>query len=192
MPRGLTTAMQVALASDYVRPGILVEATFKSSTVYVWSGIGTVSWNGHSWQGVGSLGNLSTVEESSNVDAKGIAISLSGIDPTLLSDVLGDYQVGLPVNVYLALFDASNAIIADPLLSFAGRMDEPRITMDGQSATIDINCESRLVEMNVAVDRRYTNEDQQLDYPGDAGFAFVNSIQEVFINWGRTPSARAI
>jgi len=44
------------------------------------------------------------------------------------------------------------------------------------------------VEMNVAVDRRYTNEDQQLDYPGDRGMEFVSSIQDVTIYWGRTPS----
>ena len=43
--------------------------------------------------------------------------------------------------------------------------------------------------MNVAVDRRYTDEDQQMDYPGDLGFQFVNGIQEAQIYWGRSPSS---
>jgi hypothetical protein len=70
-------------------------------------------------------------------------------------------------------------------------MDQPTIDVDGTTATIAINCESRLLDMNVAVDRRYTNEDQQLDHPGDRGLEFVNSIQEVVIYWGRSPSSSA-
>jgi hypothetical protein len=46
-----------------------------------------------------------------------------------------------------------------------------------------------LVEMNVAKDRRYTNEDAQLEHPGDRGFEFVPSLQEVVLYWGRTPSS---
>jgi hypothetical protein len=97
--------------------------------------------------------------------------------------------VGLPAIVSLGLFDAAGALIADPVGCFVGQMDQPTLDVTGTSATISINCESRLIEMNVAVDRRYTNEDQQRDYPGDRGFEFVNSIQEAQIYWGRTPSS---
>jgi hypothetical protein len=69
-------------------------------------------------------------------------------------------------------------------------MDQPTLDVTGVAASIAINCENRLVEMNVAVDRRYTDEDQQLDYPGDRGFEFVNGIQEAQIYWGRTPSSK--
>jgi hypothetical protein len=41
--------------------------------------------------------------------------------------------------------------------------------------------------MNVPANRRYTQEDQQRDYPGDLGFQFVNSIQESQIFWGPGP-----
>jgi len=33
-------------------------------------------------------------------------------------------------------------------ISWAGRTDQPTIEMDGSTATISINCENRLVEMN--------------------------------------------
>jgi hypothetical protein len=98
--------------------------------------------------------------------------------------------VGLPVSVTLGVFDTNNALIADPVCCFSGRMDQPTIDVTGTLATIAINCENRLVEMNVAVDRRYTDEDQQMDYPGDLGFQFVNGIQEAQIYWGRSPSSQ--
>ena len=138
---------------------------------------------------MGSLGSVSTIDESATVEAKGITLTLSGIDSALLTGVLDEFQVGLPVVVSLGLFDAVGALIADPVASFVGEMDQPTLDVTGTSATIAINCESRLLELNVAVDRRYTNEDQQRDYPGDRGFEFVNSIQEAQIYWGRTPSS---
>jgi hypothetical protein len=190
MPRALSPAFLAAIESSAVRPAIFVESNFTSGPLYAWTGLGSIDWNGHTWLGVGSLGSISTIEEGSDVNAKGITIGLSGIDPVLLTGVVSEFQTGLPVTVYFGLFDASMALIADPVISFQGRMDQPTLDVDGQTASISINCENRLLDMNVSVERRYTNEDQQLDYPGDRGFEFVNSIQEVAINWGRTPSTK--
>ena len=190
MPRSVSDAMIAALASDQVRPAIFVQVTFTTGSVYLWNGYGPINWNGQSWLGIGTFGSVSTMEESSSVEAKGITLTLNGIDPTLLSDVLVDYQTGLPALVWLGLFDSNRQLIPSPLLAFAGRMDQPTISLDGATASISIACESRLLDMNVSVERRYTNEDQQLDYPGDRGFEFVNSIQEVSIYWGRTPTNR--
>ena len=190
MPRQMTAACAAAIQSAALRPALFVEAHFTSGPIYVWSGIGSLSWNGKLWMGVGSLGNVSTIEENSTVEAKGITISLSGIDPTLLEGILLEFQVGLPAIVTLGFFDAAGVLIPDPVCCFAGQMDQPTLDVTGTSATISINCENRLIEMNVAVDRRYTNEDQQRDNPGDRGLEFVNSIQEAQIYWGRTPSSK--
>jgi hypothetical protein len=189
MPRSsLSSGQLAAIQSTNLRPALFVEAHFVNGPIYVWTGRGSITWGGHTWLGVGSLGSVSTIEEGATIDAKGITLSLSGIDTTLLADVMTEFQVRLPVLVRLGLFDASLSLIDDPVISWAGRMDQPTIDVDGQTCTISINCENRLLEMNVAVDRRYTNEDQQLDYPGDRGMEFVSSIQDVTIYWGRTPS----
>ena len=189
MPRAMTAGYLAAIQSAALRPALFVEAHFTSGPIYVWSGVGQIVWGGHTWTGLGSLGNVSTIDESATVEAKGITLTLSGIDSAFLTHILDEFQVGLPVVVSLGLFDAVGALIADPVASFIGEMDQPTLDVTGTSATIAINCESRLLELNVAVDRRYTNEDQQRDYPGDRGFEFVNSIQEAQIYWGRTPSS---
>jgi hypothetical protein len=189
MPRAMTADYLAAIQSAALRPALFVEANFTSGPIYVWSGVGPIIWGGKTWTGLGSLGNVSMIEEGAIVEAKGITLTLSGIDPTMLTGILDEFQVGLPAIVSLGLFDAAGALIADPVGCFVGQMDQPTLDVTGTSATISINCESRLIEMNVAVDRRYTNEDQQRDYPGDRGLEFVNSIQEAQIYWGRTPSS---
>lgn len=180
--------MLTALAGSILRPAIFVEMNFVSGPVYIWSGIGSVVWNSHTWLGVGNLGTISAIEDGSHVDARGITLSLSGIDSSLLADALQQMRIGLAVVVRFGLYDASNVLIADPFISWSGRIDQPTIDVSGESAVISINCENRLLDMNVAVDRRYTNDDQQIDHPGDLGFQFVNSIQERQIYWGRLPN----
>jgi hypothetical protein len=179
-----------ALGQSVIRPALFVEMHFISEVVRVWNGLGTINWNGQSWLGVGSLGSISTIEEGATVEAKGITLTCSGLDPTLLNDTLENYQVGLPVTVWFGLFDASGALIPDPILSFAGRMDQPSLSVDGQTATISINCESKLLDMNVSCETYLTNEWQRVEFSGDRGLEYVNSLQERQINWGRSPSSQ--
>jgi hypothetical protein len=133
---------------------------------------------------------MSPIEEGATVEARGIQLSLNGFDLSALALVRDEFQVGQPVKVYVGAF-SGGALIADPINSWIGRMDAPTISVDGKTATISISCESRLVQLNVAVDRRYTNDDQQRDHPGDLGFSHVSAIQEVPIYWGKIPSTGA-
>ena len=95
----------------------------------------------------------------------------------------------LPVVVYLALF-AGGALIASPFTAWAGRMDQPTITVRGETADIKIKCENRLIDLNTSVQRRYTNDDQQLVAPGDLGLSFQSGIQKAVVYWGAIPNSK--
>jgi hypothetical protein len=189
MPRDMSAAMLAAVAASDLRPAIFVTAAFTSGTVYMWTGFGSVTWGGHTWLGVGSFGSISTIEDGATVEARGVTLTLSGIDQALLTGVLDEFILGAPATIYLGLFNSSNALIADPVVAWAGKMDQPTIDVGADSAIISINCENRLVDMNISVQRRYTNEDAQLDYPGDKGFEFVNTLQQKAVFWGHTPNS---
>ena len=193
MPRSVSTAMLNALAAPVLNPAIFVSAQFITATVYMWSGIGTIFWNGHIWFGLGAFLGITAPEDSSTVEAKGITLTLSGIDSTLLPDALNEVQLGLPVTVYLALgtsapVNAGN-IITSPVVMWQGRMDQPSFSVNAEEVTLNINCENRLLDMNIAVDRRYTNQDQQISNPGDNGFLCVDAIEEVTLYWGSYPAS---
>jgi hypothetical protein len=189
MPRAMSSGMLAALQATELFPAIFVTAAFRSATVYIWSGIGTIDWNGQTWLGLGSFLDISPAEDGTTVEAKGITLTLSGIDPTLLPEALGDFQLGLPVSVQFGLY-SGGTLIESPITTWAGRMDQPTIDVDATAAVITINCENRLLDMNVPVDRRYTSVDQQRDYPGDLGFQFVNALQERTLFWGNYPNSQ--
>lgn len=190
MPRNISSALITALSARTLNIVVFVQIGFKSETVYVWSGIGNVTWNGQTWTGLGALLGFSSLTDYSDVTAKGITLTFSGIDPTLLPETLTDFQLAQPVTIYFALWSVAGSpptVIDTPFVAWSGLTDQPTITIPGTEATISINCEDRLIETDVPADRRYTQEDTQLDNPGDLGCSFVDSIQEITLYWGSTP-----
>jgi hypothetical protein len=190
MPRPMSTAMSIAIAQNQVYPCVLVEATFQSGPVYLWSGYGTLVYGGNSYIGVGAMGSISPIEEGSTVEAKGVVLTFSGFDASLLPSVMTEFLLRKPAIVSLGLFN-EGSLIANPLICFQGLMDRPQIDATGKVATITINCESELLDMSVSVERRYDQEDQARDWPGDLGMNFVVNIQEITIWFGEAPASSA-
>ncbi len=177
--------MLAAITAPQWNPAIFVQMAFSSTTVYVWSGIGTISWNGNTWTGLGSLLSIGNVmEDGATVEARGIVITLSGLDSTLLPNVIGEVQLGLPVTVWLGALSAAKTVIASPLILWSGGIDQPTISVSGETATMAIACENLLVSMNVPVDRRYNAIDLQSQWPNDLGLLFVPSLLETNLLWG--------
>ena len=188
MSRSLTGALQAELAKQALAPIVLVQAQFTSGTIYVWSGIGSLSWNAQTWLGVGNLGSISTISEGTEVEAQGIVIGLSGIPAALIVQILGECRPNAPVKVWLGAVDSAGAVIADPYQAFSGRMDVPEIEEGADTCEIKIHVENRLIDLGRARERRWTHEDQKIDYPTDLGFEYVASLQEWNGLWGKQGS----
>jgi hypothetical protein len=190
MPRNVTSDYLLALQEGYLFPAIFVQITFASGPVNICSCYQDQILNGVVYTGVGSMLEVSTIEDGASVQARGVSVTLSGIDPTLLPATLSEFQVGLPATIYLGLFAGERLSLVDStVVAWAGRTDQPTISVDEKTASISINLESILLDMNVPVPYRYTNQDQQLFYPGDQGFAWVNSIQSIPIYWGENTNS---
>lgn len=185
MSRNLTAGFQSAIDSSQVRPFYLFEGVFVSGTVRAWNGIGDLSWNSQTWGGLGSFLTFSNIEETSEVRAAGITVTLNGMSSSNISLALQDVRQGYSGKIYLGLFDASNTIIADPYLAFNGRLDSVSIDEGPDTSVISINYESRLIDLQKAREIRYTDQEQQRLFPGDLGLEFVPSMQDMVLNWGR-------
>jgi hypothetical protein len=201
MPRTLTSQMISALTAPVVRTAIFAELQMSNETLYLWSGLGPMTWNGMTFQGVGTLGKVQGISEDTTVEAKGVKISLSGIPSNMIGEALNNVRLMQAVNLWLMCFDTGGALISSPVISFSGLMDKTSIDDDGSTSTITINVENVLADLNRPVARHYTQADQQLDLaltlqrlglPAntvDTGFSHVNVIQELTVFWGQNPKS---
>lgn len=187
MPRpGATGALLTALQAGSLQPAIFVSIQFATVTVYLWTGgpqspgaasDGSIAWNGQTWQGRGTLLGFGPMESGATVQARGINLILSGLDASLLTDYMTEFQLGMAVTIYFTGY-SSGSLIATPITTWAGRTDRPTFGISGPVATVAMACENRLLDMNLPVSLRHTNEQQQALYPGDVGLSFVDAVQD--------------
>ena len=188
MSRTLTNAMQTVATSEVVRPILLVQCAFNSGSLNLWSGIGDLTVDSVDYVGAGTLLSIGAVKESLDLAANGMTVNLSGVTEPLISKARDEEYQGRELKILLGAMDASNSVIADPVIIFSGFMDTMTITDSGDTATINVSVENRLIEFQRNRVRRYTAEDQKIDYPTDKGLEFVAEIAEKEIVWGTATS----
>lgn len=183
MSRELTSLVSDELAKQVVAPIILYEGEFDGGTVRLWTGVGTLSWNGQSWVGRGEFLGFDAIEETTEVVAKGMQITLNGQESALVAVALAQCRMGKRGTLWLGFLDSAGAVISDPVQIFGGLLDVPTIQRNGDSSAISVSYESRLVGLTNPNDRRYTPEDQKIEFPTDTGFDFVAGLQDAQLVW---------
>jgi hypothetical protein len=176
--------MQDALIAGTVAPVYLVALGFDSGTKYMWTGRGTVVWDGQDWEGMGDFLGVSSVTQTADLQAESVTITLSGWNSADVTSVLTDMSTLSGADIYLGLLDSTGAIIADPDHPFSGHADVATVQDEGDTATISISCENDLIRLAQASMRRYTNDDQAILYPTDTGFQYVPAVQAWNGSWG--------
>lgn len=182
--RDLTTNMQFAIVQGVVRPVLFYEGVFTTGTLRMWSGLGTLTWNGQQWTGGGPLIGVSKVKDTDDITARGITLSMGGVSTADLSRALGSCRYGLEGRLWLGALDANNAVWANPYLVFMGLLDVPSFEDAGETCVISITYENRLADLRRPRSWRYTHEDQQLIAPGDRGLEYVPQLQDKSLVWG--------
>ena len=168
-----------ALAGETLAPVGLVELEFESGTMRLWDGIGTLTWNGNVFSGVGTLGQIGPVEETTENRAVGVALSLSGIPAEVLTIAHGEGWQQRAARIYYGVLDG-RSFVGEPIQVFAGLMDQMVLT-EGEQAQIKLTLESDQIDLERTKARRYTAEDQRSEYAGDAGYDQVPSLQDAVI-----------
>jgi hypothetical protein len=182
--RGATTDFKNAAAAGNTYPALLGYFDFTGGIVRLWSGVGDLSWGGNTFTGAGNLVQVEPVQETSEVRANGLSFRLNGIPSAMVARILTEGYRGRACKMWLALFDASGSLIADPVQLFSGRMDQCFYEETGETVSLTVAAESRLVDLQRPRERRRTDEDQKNLFPGDRGFEYVAGLQDKEVVWG--------
>lgn len=184
MARSLSTEMKAVATASVVRPVAFVEFDFDSGDLYLWSGIGNVTYGGKTYVGAGQLMSINSIKESSSLKAYGAEVSLTGIPDSLVDKAKDEDYQGRSITIKLGAFDENYDIISSPVTIFSGFMDVMKVAETGTTSTISITCENRLIIFERVREWRFTDADQKISHPTDKGFEYVNAIQDKEITWG--------
>ena len=165
-------------------PIFAVDFAFDSGNVRFWSGLGEITIDSNTYYGAGSVIQISAIEESSEISAKGITITASGLDSSVISWALNETYQNRTVTVHVGTI--SESLVPDTYILFRGRMDTMDLTENGDTSTVEISAENRLIDLERPRVRRYTNEDQKSLYPNDIALEMVDDLQDMTIDWGKS------
>jgi hypothetical protein len=183
MSRTIPALVTAQLGSGTVRCAILAELNFAGGYFRAWTGVGSLSYDSKTWTGIGDLGGVSLPEETGDGSANGFSLTLSGIPSSSISAAFTEVYRGRSAKIWLAFFNAAWVMI-DVIQLAAGRMDTMSINETGETSSITVSCENRLIDLDRPRERRLTDKEQQRRFPGDTGCRYVASIVEKPLYWG--------
>ena len=183
MVKTLSTNNNNVLNDDVIKPVYFLKFEFPSANVYLNSSDRNITWGGNEYIGAGTIGTVSDIEETSELQANGIKLTLSGIPSTYVSVALTQEYQGSSATEYLGFLSSSYGLVDDPFIIFVGKVDTMAISLS-ETATIEIDIENRLIDWERPRISRFTNEEQQNLFSGDKGLEFVDSVAEKELFWG--------
>lgn len=207
MSRDLSSNTIENISQDVVYPFFATELRFDGDNVLrLWTGQGTlVLEDSTSWIGTGNLLDISAIEETAELAVKGATLTLSGVPSEVLSLALSEPYQGRVCNIYFGtlsqgtlLQESSSYILLQDGSRieletgekgfneiFSGYMDQMNIEESGETSTIQLLVENKLVDLERARVARFTSGYQKSIYAGDLGLDFVEDLQDKQIPWGR-------
>ena len=193
MSRSINANIVSALANPEIEPFYAVKMAFPTSTILLWTGYGDKTINSETYIGSGNLLSIDGLAEASDLSAQGTDIVLNGIDSTILTYALTEEYQGREVNIYWGVSGVSEVVEV-----FSGYMDQMTIVDKGDTSTIKLSVESKLIVLERPNIRRYTegshaaviateNTRDSTTYTqsNDSFFRWVAKLQDVQVAWGR-------
>jgi hypothetical protein len=209
MSRDVTQNVLDELNKDVIYPFFAIELLFDGDEVLrLWTGVGTLVFQDVSWYGTGSLLQIDTIEETSEIAAKGATVTLSGVPSEVLSLALSEPYQGRQAKIYFGTFTQGSLLQEDVIISayillqgggkisledrrtelteiFAGYMDQMNIEEAEGGSTVQLTIENKLIDLERPRTARFTNAYQKYLYPNDKGLEFVEDLQTKELFWGK-------
>ena len=186
MSRTIPSSLLSVLGNAEIEPFYAVEMQFDSGTMRIWTGYGNKTIGGNTYTGTGNLLQIEGLEETSDLSAQGTTLTLNGLDITIITYALTEDYQGRLAKIFWGVNGVSDVIEV-----FSGYMDTMTIQDEGQSSTIQLTLESRLITLERPSNRRYTAKSHagvraQKGLTGDDSFFdWVVQLQDKRVPWGR-------
>lgn len=164
-----------ALTAGAFHPALLVFVDWPGDPARAHTGTGTITWGGHDWLGLASLGTVELPEESAGSVASADAVlGIAGTMADLLA-LPGQSARNADVQIWSAVVTApqGNVLIGAPWPLFTGVIASD--SLDGVDAEGGIDATYRLglrggVSARLPMSDVHSPEDQAALHPGDTAF----------------------
>lgn len=188
LTRGIDSALLAAISGPF-NPVVLIYVDWPSDPVRVHNGIGTLTWGGHSWLGVGTYGEMQLPEEGTGLAATSGMLRIGGLPEEIDAYLEADVR-NRDVEVWFGAVTtrAGNVLIGEPVSIFAGYIDgmsdQEEASGTGRVRSIELSIASGASQRSRS-SAHHSYEDQITAYPDDTAGRWCKGsrAQIEAINW---------
>ena len=172
MSRGLSSDIKTQLASTSFVMAHLVKLEFNTTYYYtdfssdIVDGSDTYSANGF-------LQKIGSISESAGLTIGSLSLSLSGVDQTLISDVLNNGHIHRQVTIRRAFINASTNALIESFSIYSGRVEGMDIADTDKTSMINFRVANHWGDFARLSGRRTNSGSQNQFFPNDRGFDFI-------------------
>ena len=98
--------------ADSLNPFVAIDLAFDSGDVRLWNGYGEITIDSQVYTGAGSLLAISSVEETGEIAARGVTMTLTGISSDIISIALSENYQNRTAKVFIGSLSDSGTVSA--------------------------------------------------------------------------------
>ena len=169
--------MTAALASNSVSmlTAVYIDIN-ETDKIRVHSGLGSFVIDSETYIGVGDLGSIDSITQDGSTSPNGIRLTISGLDTSLISDVLLDGYQGREVKIMLCVFIGEDYTNLHSHTIYKGLLDTMEIQY-GETATITVNVENALIAWFRSNTTRWNQATHHRVDSGNSSDTFFNMVE---------------
>ena len=130
----------------------------------------------------GFLQAISAVTENVSTNIASMTLRISGVNQSIISDVLTNGHLHRAVSVKRAILDDSDSII-DTFMIYKGFIEGMSISDKGESSSVSFAIANHWADFQRIEGRATNNSSQQHHHAGDLGFEFADQVSKKLL-WG--------
>lgn len=175
----MTTALQqTELEKPVTRTVWFVELAFQAGTLYASTAGNTLTWGGHDWVGMGGIGGISAVEETSGLASSPVDLTMDATSSSLRALAVGSVEAyrGRSAKIYFCPLDEQFRLIDTPELCWRGTMGMMTLGVEGEAGRIQLKCETSAYGLKRRPSLRLNAAQQKKRYPTDTGLDYLTNL----------------
>jgi len=185
MSRTLTDAVKSAALQNRISTCHLLTVYLDGTTIYWCDYHRDVVFDENNYSHAGDLLGFDGLDETSDIAVNSVTCSLSGVDTDNTALVLSNYYINRRLTIHRAFFDDDDALIADPVLIFDGRMNRPQLDEDpaNGTSTLSVEAGNQFADFERKPGRHTSSDEQRMFFPDDLGLEYATEIDKT-LTWG--------
>jgi len=143
---------------------------------------------GHTYKANGFLRGLGAIREQSSINIGSIKLGISGVNQTVISDILTNGHLNRKVTVKRVFLDSNYALITDAVFSvYSGRIESMNIRDSEEDSMMELSVANHWVDFERDSGRQTNNTSQQHYFPNDVSMEFAPQTGKK-LRWGDVSS----